>query len=102
MLDNNFRTDRYDIEFHQTLADISQNMVLKHLLLAISTMIKRFLEDYIKIPGTSKSAVSYHKSIIKALVEKDSDLAEAEMKAHLMDKIKTLPEKLNLNVRFPD
>jgi DNA-binding FadR family transcriptional regulator len=70
LFDNNFRTDRYDIEFHQTLADISQNMVLKHLLLAISTMIKRFLEDYVKIPETSKSAISYHKRIIKALVEK--------------------------------
>jgi len=42
LLDNNFRTDRYDIDFYQILADISQNMVLKHLLLAISTMIKRF------------------------------------------------------------
>ena len=77
-------------------------MVLKHLLLAISTMIKRFLEDYTKIPRTSKSAISYHKRIIKAIVEKDSDLAEAEMKAHPMDVIKTLREELNLNVRLSD
>ena len=47
-----------------------------------------------------KSAINYHKRIIKAIVEKDSDLAEAEIKAHLMDVIKTLREKLNLNVRF--
>ena len=99
---NNKESIRYDIEFHQTLADISQNMVLKHLLLAISTMIKRFLEDYTKIPGTSKSAINYHKRIIKAIVEKDSDLAEAEMIAHPMDVIKTLREELNLNVRLSD
>ncbi len=99
---NNKESIRYDIEFHQTLIDISQNMVLKHLLLAISTMIKRFLEDYTKIPGTSKSAISYHKLIIKAIVEKDSDLAEAEMKGHPMDVIKTLREKLNLNVKLSD
>lgn len=77
-------------------------MVLKYLLLAISTMIKRFLEDYTKIPRTSKSAISYHKRIIKAIVEKDSDLAEAERIAHPMDVIKTLREKLNLNVRLSD
>jgi len=46
------------------------------------------------------SAINYHKRIIKAIVEKDSDLAEAEIKAHLMDVIKTFREKLNLNVRF--
>ena len=99
---NNNESIRYDIEFHQTLIDISQNMVLKHLLLANSTMIKRFLEDYTKIPETSKSAISYHKLIIKALVEKDSDFAEAEMKAHTIDVIKTLREKLNINVKLSD
>jgi len=72
---NNNESIRYDIEFHQTLIDISQNMVLKHLLLAIS---------------------------IKTLVEKDSDFAEAEMKAHPIDVIKTLREKLNLNVKLSD
>ena len=93
---NNKQTIRYDIEFHQGLADISQNMVLKRFLLTISKMIQRFLEDYTKIPGTSQNAISYHKRIIRAVAKKDPDLAEAEMKAHLEDVINTLRETLDL------
>ncbi len=93
---NSKQTIRYDIEFHQALADISQNMVLKRFLLTISKMIQRFLEDYTKIPGTSQNAICYHKRIIQAVAKKDSDLAEAEMKEHLMDVINTLRETLNL------
>jgi GntR family transcriptional repressor for pyruvate dehydrogenase complex len=95
---NTKQTIRLDIEFHQAIADISQNMVLKRFLLTISKMIQSFLEDYTKIPGTSLRAVSYHKRIIKAVAKKDSDLAEAEMKEHLMDVINTLRENLNLNL----
>ena len=40
---NSKQTIRYDIEFHQSLADISQNMVLKRFLLTISKMIQHFL-----------------------------------------------------------
>jgi DNA-binding FadR family transcriptional regulator len=94
---NNYKqTIRYDIEFQHALADISQNMVLKRFLLPISKMIQRFLEDYTKIPGISQRAISYHKRIIQAVAKKDSDLAEAEMKEHLMDVINTLRETLNL------
>lgn len=90
------QTIKYDIEFHKALADISQNKVLKRFLLTISKMIQRFLEDYTKIPGTSQCAISYHKRIIQAVAKKDSDLAEAEMKEHLIDVINTLRETLNL------
>ena len=95
---NSKQTIRYDIEFHQSLADISQNMVLKRFLLTISKMIQRFLEDYTKIPGTSQNAISYHKRIIRAVAKKDPDLAEAEMKAHLEDVINTLRETLDLAI----
>jgi GntR family transcriptional repressor for pyruvate dehydrogenase complex len=98
---NNIKqTIRYDIEFHQTLADISQNTVLKRFLSTISKMIQRFLEDYTKIPGTSQHAVSYHKRIIQAVAKKDADLAEAEMKEHLMDVIDTLRKTLNLELKI--
>jgi GntR family transcriptional repressor for pyruvate dehydrogenase complex len=97
---NSKQTIRYDIEFHQSLADISQNMVLKRFLLTISKMIQRFLEDYTKIPGTSQNAISYHKRIIRAVAKKDPDLAEAEMKAHLEDVINTLRETLDLAINL--
>jgi DNA-binding FadR family transcriptional regulator len=71
-------------------------MVLKRFLLTISKMIQRFLEDYTKIPGTSQNAIGYHRRIIQAVAKKDADLAEAEMKEHLMDVINTLRETLNL------
>ena len=95
---NTKQTIRYDIEFHQALADISQNMVLKRFLLTISKMIQRFLEDYTKIPGTSQNAISYHNRIIQAVAKKNPGLAEKEMKEHLMDVINTLRETLNLNI----
>jgi GntR family transcriptional repressor for pyruvate dehydrogenase complex len=95
---NNKQTIRYDIEFHQSLADISQNMVLKRFLLTISKMIQRFLKDYTKIPGTSQNAICYHRRIIRAVAKKDPDLAEAEMKAHLEDVINTLRETLDLAI----
>jgi GntR family transcriptional repressor for pyruvate dehydrogenase complex len=93
---NTRQTIKYDIEFHQALADISQNMLLKRFLLTISKMIQRFLEDYTKIPGTSQRAISYHKRIIKAVAQKDSDLAEAEMREHLTDVIDTLHIAIDL------
>ena len=97
---NTKQTIRYDIEFHQSLADISQNMVLKRFLLTISKMIKRFLEDYTKIPGTSQRAINYHQRIINAVAKKDPDLAEKEMKEHLIDVINTLRKTLNLKLEI--
>ncbi len=66
--------------------------------LASLGLIQRFLEDYTKIPGTSQRAISYHKRIIQSVAKKDSDLAEAEMKEHLMDVINTLRETLDLTL----
>jgi GntR family transcriptional repressor for pyruvate dehydrogenase complex len=97
---NTQQTIRYDIEFHLSLSDISQNMVLKRFLLTISKMIQRFLEDYTKIPGTSQRAINYHQRIINAVAKKDPDLAETEMKAHLIDVIDTLRKTLNLELEI--
>ena len=93
-------TIEYDIAFHQAIAEISQNMLLKQFLLTISMLIQRFLEDYTKVPGTSQRAVNYHKRIIKAIEQKKPDLAEVEMKDHLMDVINTLQRQFGIKVNI--
>lgn len=89
-----------DIEFHQALADISRNMVLKQFLLTIRKMIQNFLEDYTKIPGTPQSAIKYHTQIIKAIDKKDPILAQSTMELHLMNVIETMNRTLNLTLDF--
>lgn len=87
-----------DVAFHQTLAEISQNSILRRFLETISAMLRRFLESYDRIPGTPSRAVNYHKRILQAVAQKDHERAEAEMREHLLDVIQILRKKHNIQI----
>ena len=74
-----------DLEFHEKLAEISQNQVLQRTLLVIRGMMKNFFDGFSKTPDVAPRAVGYHKEIYRALKARDPELAERKLREHLAD-----------------
>lgn len=59
-----------------------------------------FLERFNQIAGAAQRATDYHKRILHAVAQKDSDKAEHEIKQHLLDVIRVLREYYKYNLDF--
>lgn len=89
-----------DLEFHQKLAEISQNVVLTKILSLIRQMMKDFFDGFSKTPGVAPRAVDYHKEIYCALVARDAEAAERKMKEHLGDITANLNKNYHTSVHL--
>lgn len=87
-----------DLDFHQKLSEISQNLVLHKILSIIREMMKNFFDGFSKTPGVVPRAVMYHQDIYRALQERDADRAEQKMKEHLKDIIINLEKNYKIKV----
>jgi len=87
-----------DLDFHQKLGDISQNLVLHRILTIIREMMKNFFDGFSKTPGVVPRAVMYHQDICRAMTERNPDLAERKMREHLADIIVNLEKNYGIKV----
>ncbi|WP_273128679.1 FadR/GntR family transcriptional regulator [Bacillus weihaiensis] len=72
-----------DIAFHLTLARISQNQVMINIIKSLEEIMNRLQEKTIYYPGRLQNIILEHRQIVKAIREKDSELAKDSMKSHL-------------------
>lgn len=72
-----------DFEFHRAIARASRNSVLQRIWIPLVEYSKTVREDSLTDERTQQSMVEEHKSILKAIREKNRDEAEARMREHL-------------------
>ena len=72
-----------DIEFHEAIAEATQNRILYELFAAVHGLLKKSQEEVIKYPGIIKCSLEYHKKIFNAIKERNVYRAKEEMLAHL-------------------
>lgn len=87
-----------DLDFHTLLADMSQNRVLKRIIEVIREMLAKFLEGFNQVSGAPERAVAYHKKICQAIAKHDADLAELQMRHHILDVLHTLHVEYHISV----
>ncbi len=87
-----------DLEFHQKLGEISQNLVLHKLLTIIREMMKNFFDGFARTPGVVPRAVMFHQDICRALADRDPEAAERKMREHLADIMGNLEKNYKIKV----
>ena len=72
-----------DEKFHKTIWDKSKNRRLFKFLENIRSQIRLLMTSSVNIPGRAEESLKEHKNIIKALEERNPDLAEEYMRLHI-------------------
>lgn len=86
---------RLDHSFHMTLAKMSHNTVLIHIMNNLIDLLEESRMQGIKIPGRPVKSVSEHVDIVKAIKEKDIFLAQQFMSKHLESVEKSIVKNQN-------
>jgi DNA-binding FadR family transcriptional regulator len=87
-----------DVDFHLELANLSGNRVLAKIVETIREMTYRFLQTFCLSPGAMHRAINFHQAITKAVEANDPDMAEEQMRLHLMDIVKNVELHFNINL----
>ena len=78
---------KFDMLFHQTLAQSTHNSIMVHLIKTISDHMDKAMGEIRRItlgnPKLSERILKEHRSIYQAIVDQDSDLAQQKMLEHL-------------------
>lgn len=86
-----------DLNFHYAIAIASHNNVIIKVNAILSDMLKKSMEEIVDLTGY-EGGIYYHRKIIEAIKNKDSELSAALMKEHIdstMIKIKELLETVD-------
>lgn len=74
---------KLDHEFHMTLADFSENSVLVRIMHNLIDLLEGARKQSIQIPGRAIQSVKEHGDIVKAIKEKNIEIAQKLMLSHL-------------------
>lgn len=72
-----------DVEFHEYIADASANYILAAVYKTIKSIISKYINISNLSPKTVEISQGYHKRIVEALKEHNSDLAGELMEEHV-------------------
>jgi DNA-binding FadR family transcriptional regulator len=89
-----------DLEFHEKLAEICGNKILKQTLGAIRGAMKNFFEGLSKIVAVPPRSLAYHRDILEAVRAKDPDAAVLVMRKHMKDVISNLKKNYDIDIRL--
>lgn len=81
---NHARFSELDVRFHLRIAHASKNKVLERILEDIRGLLSQLLQETAQyIPGTQDPSQRYHRKILKALRNRDRELAEKAIRGHI-------------------
>ncbi len=81
---NHARFSELDVRFHLRIAHASKNKVLERILEDIRGLLSQLLQETAHyIPGAQHTSQRYHRGILKALRNKDPELAEKTIRGHI-------------------
>lgn len=79
-----------DLEFHELVAQASQNEVLVQMIRGIADRLLDSRRRTMRLPGMDEKAASYHYLIAKAIEERSEQQARELMRLHILDMMKAL------------
>lgn len=72
-----------NMQFHEKIADASQNRVMVDLYNSITSLVLRAQTKAALVPGVMDESLDFHQSIYDAIAAKDSGKASALMEQHI-------------------
>jgi len=86
-----------DERFHNTIVGCSKNKLLININRQISGYFESFRNRTFRIRQNMQNAIGPHTAILEAIISKDSELAEEEMRLHLEKVCEDLEASRSLN-----
>jgi DNA-binding GntR family transcriptional regulator len=71
-------------QFHHAIYDASGNRFLAEEAKALHTRLKPYRRLQLRVPGRMKNSSAEHADIVKAICARDTETAEALLKAHIL------------------
>jgi len=82
-----------NFEFHQAIQDLSGNRTLQRIIGDLRKVLRLARHNQLTIPGRLAASIGEHREIMHAFHARDPDLADTNMKAHLLKQWKSLREE---------
>jgi GntR family transcriptional regulator, transcriptional repressor for pyruvate dehydrogenase complex len=79
-----------DIAFHLAVANAAGNIALEHLIVAIQSLLREWIQHALGESGAYDEAQQHHRRIVAAIKAKDPDAAELAMRAHIEETAKLM------------
>lgn len=76
--------------FHQAIQDLSGNRTLQRIIGDLRKVLRLARHNQLTIPGRLAASIDEHRKIMQAFHEHDPDLADQNMKQHLLEQWKSL------------
>ena len=89
-----------DVDFHLLLSKASKNNILHTVLTSNLKSYHKYLASILSIPFSPKRSYSHHCSVYDAVVERNPDKAEYEIRHHIETTLKRIPENTIENQQF--
>jgi GntR family transcriptional repressor for pyruvate dehydrogenase complex len=80
------RDDRFvnaDLRFHLTIAEATGNRLILYSMQAARDVVRRALEQVVKVPRSPESAIVEHRAVREAIAARNPDWARNAMREHL-------------------
>lgn len=87
--------DRYsslDVDFHLHIAKASGNSIIYRMLDMFHDLLKNAMIEVYELPLARERSIQKHDSLVKALQERNVEIASAVMKQHIKDSIEHIDE----------
>ena len=88
------KCEQWDANFHEVLAQASGNRAMAMLIATCSEVVDRFVRITQSVEGVQRMAVEEHEKILDAIRRGDGDLAEVQMRLHLINAQENLKKTL--------
>ena len=88
------KCEQWDAQFHEILAQASGNRAMAMLIATCSQVVDRFVRITQTVAGVREMAVEEHEKILDAIRRGDGELAEVQMRLHLINAQENLKKTL--------
>jgi len=82
-----------NFEFHQAIQDLSGNRTLQRMIGDLRKVLRLARHYQLTMPGRLAASIEEHREIMHAFHARDPDMADTNMKAHLLKQWKSLREE---------
>jgi len=90
--------NRLDVAFHMELGRASGNSVMFKFIQTIWDLLNKFIGKSHMVPGNIQRAHQRHKNIYQAIKQRDAQLAEDELVAHITETVRHTADYLKMDI----
>lgn len=98
-LDDPVRFSAMNREFHEVIIDAAGNPILARIMYDLRAVVERFPVSAYSVEGRSREALSEHRELAEALLQRNPEAAEKAVQHHLREGLRARLEALRSHER---